>query len=149
MPPETGEEVRGLLQLYPDAAVVVTAPQSISESAMRKVVVMAWEYRTTLLRLVQGSPGGGGQAGQRLAEVYGLPLLGDVPYSEHIVASMEAHLPFDHQMFLPVAQGLAQAVCPSQCRQRRKRRCSLEKRKSGLPASNGWTCDRLPQAWSA
>jgi len=33
MPPGTGEEVRGLLKLGPSIAVVVTAPQLISESA--------------------------------------------------------------------------------------------------------------------
>ncbi len=41
MPPGTGEEARGLLQLRPSIAVVVTAPQPIAESAVRKVVEMA------------------------------------------------------------------------------------------------------------
>lgn len=74
MPPGTGEEVRGLLQLHPDAAVVVTAPQRISEAAVRKVLVMAQEYRIPLLGVLQNSPYGGyGEAGRRLAAQYGCP----------------------------------------------------------------------------
>ena len=62
MPPGTGEEVRGLLQLGPSIAVVVTAPQLISESAVRKVVVMP------LFGLVENQQNGvAGEAGQRLA----------------------------------------------------------------------------------
>ncbi len=51
MPPGTGEEVRGLLQLRPSIEVVVTAPQLISESVVRKVVVMAAEYRLSIWAL--------------------------------------------------------------------------------------------------
>ncbi len=53
MPPGTGEEVKCLLQLGPYIAVVVTAPQLISESAVRKVVEMAAEYRLPLLWFVE------------------------------------------------------------------------------------------------
>ncbi len=49
--PRTGEEARSLLQLKPSIAVVVTAPQLISESAVRKVVVMAAEYRMSIWAL--------------------------------------------------------------------------------------------------
>ncbi len=108
MPPGTGEEVRGLLQLHPDAAVVMTAPQRISEAAVRKVLVMAWEYRIPVLGLVQNNPNGGyGEAGRRLAEVSRLPLLVEVPWTQHILDSMEAQVPFSHQAFLPVAQAVA------------------------------------------
>jgi len=53
--------------------VVVTAPQRISESAVRKVVVMAQEYRIPLLGLLQNnSNAGDGEAGRRLAGLFRL-----------------------------------------------------------------------------
>ena len=111
MPPGTGEEVRGLLQLHPDAAVVVTGPQRISESAVRKAVVMGQEYRIPLLGLLQNNAHAGeGEAGRRLAELYRLPLLAEVPWSQHIQRSMEGQVPFDYQPFLPVAQASAATI---------------------------------------
>ena len=53
MPPGIGEEVRGLLQLGPSIAIVVTVPQLISGSAVRKIVEMASEYRLPLLGFVE------------------------------------------------------------------------------------------------
>ena len=53
MPPATGEKVRGLLQLSPSIAVVVTGPQLISKSAVRKVVETASEYRLPLLSFLE------------------------------------------------------------------------------------------------
>ena len=111
MPPGTGEEVRGLLQLHPDAAVVVTGPQRISESAVRKAVVMGQEYRIPLLGHLQNTAHAGeGEAGRRLAELYRLPLLAEVPWSQHIQRSMEGQVPFDYQPFLPVAQASAATI---------------------------------------
>ena len=111
MPPGIGEEVRSLLQLHPDAAVVVTAPQLISESAVRKVVVMVQEYGIPLLGLLQNNPNSGdGQAGRRLSQLFRLPLLAEGPWSPNILSSMEGQEPFDHQAFLPVAQALAATI---------------------------------------
>ena len=108
MHPGAGEEVRGLLELHPDAAVVVTGPQRTSESAVRKVVVMDHQYRIPLLGLLQNNPNlGAGEAGRRLADLFQLPLLAEVPWSVNIPKSMEGQVPFDHQQFLPVAQALA------------------------------------------
>ncbi len=68
MPPRTGEEARGLLQLRPSIAVVATAPQLISESAVRKVVEMASEYRMPLLGFLENQHNGvTGEAGHDLA----------------------------------------------------------------------------------
>ena len=70
MPPRTGEEARGLLQLGPSIAVVVTAP------TVRKVVEMALEYRLPQLGFVENQQNGlTGEACHRLATHYGLPLL--------------------------------------------------------------------------
>ncbi|MEE9161353.1 MAG: P-loop NTPase [Candidatus Neomarinimicrobiota bacterium] len=107
MPPGTGEEVRGLLQLGPTIAVVVTAPQLLSEGAVRKVVEMASEYRLPLLGFVENQHNGvTGEAGIHLAEDYGLPLLVQIPWTPEIPMSMDVHEAFDHQIFLPVAEAL-------------------------------------------
>ncbi len=107
MPPGTGEEVRGLLKLGPSIAVVVTAPQLISESAVRKVEEMAAEYRLPLLGFVENQHNGvTGEAGIHLAEDYGLPLLVQIPWTPEIPMAMDIHEPFDHQPFLPVAEAL-------------------------------------------
>jgi MinD superfamily P-loop ATPase len=114
MPPRTGEEARGLLQLRPSIAVVATAPQLISESAVRKVVEMASEYRLPLLGFVENQHNGvTGKAGHRLATHYGLPLLVQIPWSPDISMSMDVHEPFDHQEFLPVAEALTARLFPA------------------------------------
>ena len=80
MPQGTGEEVKRLLQLGPYIAVVVTAPQLISESAVRKVVEMASEYKLPPLGFVENQQNGvTGEAGHRLATHDGLPLLTQFP----------------------------------------------------------------------
>ena len=107
MPPGTGEEVRGLIQLGPAIAVVVTAPQLISEGAVRKVVEMASEYRPPLLGFVENQKNGvTGEAGTHPAEDYGLPLLVQIPWTPEMPMSMDVHEPFGHQIFLPVAEAL-------------------------------------------
>ena len=107
MPPRTGEEARGLLQLRPSIAVVATVPQLISEGAVRKVVEMASEYRLPLLGFVENQQNGvTGEAGHHLASDYGLPLLAQIPWTPEIPMSMDVHEAFDHQIFLPVAEAL-------------------------------------------
>ncbi len=114
MPPGTGEEVRGLLKLGPSIAVVVTAPQLISESAVRKVVEMASEYWLPLLGFVENQQNGvTGGAGHRLSTDYGLPLLVQIPWSPEIPMSMDVHEPFDHQDFLPVTEALINRLFPA------------------------------------
>jgi ATP-binding protein involved in chromosome partitioning len=105
MPPGSGEEVRGLLTLGPDGAVVVTAPQSISEAAVRKVMTMGEEYSIRVLGLVQNCVNlVDGEAGRRLSEAFGVPLLASLPWDEEIPEAMERHQPFDSDLFLPVAR---------------------------------------------
>jgi Mrp family chromosome partitioning ATPase len=95
MPPRTGEEARGLLQLRPSIAVVATVPQLISEGAVRKVVEMASEYRMPLLGFVENQQNGvTGEAGNHLARDYGLPLLVQIAWSPEIPMAMDIHEPF-------------------------------------------------------
>lgn len=108
MPPGSGEEVRGLLQLELDGAVVVTSPQRISEAAVRKVLVMTEEYRIPIFGILENAINGiEGQAGERLSEHFGIPLVAQVDWSEDILASMENHVPFPCTAFLPIAQTLS------------------------------------------
>ncbi len=114
MPQGTGEEVKRLLQLGPYIAVVVTAPQLISESAVRKVVEMASEYKLPPLGFVENQQNGvTGEAGHRLATHYGLTLLPQIPWSPDLSLSMDEHVPFDHQVFLPVAEYLTDRHFPA------------------------------------
>ena len=108
LPPGSGEEVRGLLQLALDGAVIVTSPQKISEAAVRKVMLMAEEYRIPLFGIVENTLYGiEGEAGNRLAQRFQLPLLARLEWSQEILQAMEDHVPFPHTAFLPVAQALA------------------------------------------
>jgi Mrp family chromosome partitioning ATPase/transposase len=108
MPPGSGEEVRGLLQLALDGAVIVTSPQKISEAAVRKVMVMAEEYRIPLLGIVENTLYGiDGEAGNRLAQQFQIPILARLEWSQEILQGMEDHVPFPHTPFLPIAQALA------------------------------------------
>jgi Mrp family chromosome partitioning ATPase/transposase len=108
LPPGSGEEVRGLLQLALDGAVIVTSPQRISEAAVRKVMVMAAEYRIPLFGIVENTLYGiEGEAGSRLAQQFQVPLLARLEWSQEILQAMEDHIPIPHMSFLPVAQALA------------------------------------------
>ena len=120
MPPGTGEEVRGLLGIEPRAAVVVTSPQRMSESAVRKVVVTSpqrmsesavrkalvmAEYRIPWLGLIETNPyGTTGEVGEKLSQACSVPLLAQVPWSEEAWTAMESQVPFDHQAYLPVVE---------------------------------------------
>lgn len=113
MPPGTGEEVRGLLQLGDDLAggLIVTAPQSISEVAVRKVIVMAQEYGIRLLGIIENEVNAiPGFAGHNLADAFKLPLLARVRWDRDIPLMMEDHKPFDHVPFLEVAEEIVNSV---------------------------------------
>ena len=74
---------------------------------MAKVVEMASEYRLPLLGFVENQNHGvTGEAGIHLASDYGLPLLVQIPWTPEIPMSMDVHVTFDHQIFLPVAEAL-------------------------------------------
>ena len=89
-------------------------PQLISEGAVAKVVEMASEYRLPLLGFVENQQNGvTGEAGHHLARDYGLPLLVQIPWSPEIPMSMDVHEPFDHQLFLPVAEALIDRLFPA------------------------------------
>ncbi len=81
---------------------------------MRKVLEMALEYRLPQLGFVENQQNGlTGEAGHRLATHYGLTLLPQIPWSPDLSLSMDEHVPFDHQVFLPVAEYLTDRHFPA------------------------------------
>lgn len=108
MPPGSGEEVRGLLQFPIAGTVLVTAPQSLSEAAVRRLVLMAEEYSLPILGIVENNINRApGEAGQRISEDYKILYLGKIGWNKEIVESMEAHQPFTHQTFTTIAQAIS------------------------------------------
>lgn len=114
MPPGSGEEVRGLLELQPDGIVIVTSPQELSEAAVRRVVVMAEEYSLRIVGVLQNDVNRAkGNAAKNVGKQFGLTLLGDIPWDDKISAAMEAHESIDHLPFLRVAKGIIEACAPA------------------------------------
>ena len=105
MPPGSGEEVRGLMQLDPDSAIVVTTPQRISEAAVAKVIQMTNEYAIPILGLIENNLNNvPGLAGQNLADKYHLQIVGTIPWDTKIAQAMEEGKPLPVDHFLLAAQ---------------------------------------------
>lgn len=108
MPPGSGEEVRGLLQFPIEGTILVTAPQSLSEAAVRRLVLMAEEYSLPILGIVENNINrASGEAGQRISEEYNILYLGKIGWNKEIVESMETHQPFTHQTFTTIAETIS------------------------------------------
>lgn len=104
MPPGSGEEVRGLLELGPDSAIVVTTPQRISEAAVAKVIQMANEYAIPILGIVENNLNNvPGSAGQNLSEKYHIRIVGTIPWDVKIAQAMEDAKPLPIEHFLMAA----------------------------------------------
>jgi len=111
MCPGSGEEVRGLLQIDPAGMIVITTPQSISEAAVRRVILMAYEYSIPIIGIVENNLNRStGEAGQRLAKAYDLPLLAQLKWSRNIVERMEANEALDPGPFKPIADKIVQEI---------------------------------------
>jgi ATP-binding protein involved in chromosome partitioning len=82
LPPGTGDVTLTLLELLPDAQlVVVTTPQAAAETVATRVGRMARDARMPIAGIVENMSGGlfGEGGGQRLAASVDAPLLGSVP----------------------------------------------------------------------
>ena len=113
MPPGSGEEVRGLMQLSPDGVVIVTSPQEMSEAAVRRLAVMAEEYNLRVIGLLQNDVNGApGNAGENVSRDFDLPLLATIAHRVDIPMAMEAHESIDHVPFLLVATAIMEAASP-------------------------------------
>jgi ATP-binding protein involved in chromosome partitioning len=106
LPPGTGDIVLSLAQSVPVAgAVVVTTPQDVSVSDVRKAVMMFRQLNIPILGVIENMSyfqcghcnerteifGHGG--GSRMAEELGIPLLGEVPIDVQVGAGGDAGKP--------------------------------------------------------
>ena len=121
-PPGTGDEPLSIAQLVgsPAAAVVVTTPQDLSISDVRRCVSFCKALSLPIIGIVENMSGyvcskcgqradlfkaGGGEA---LAEELGLPLLGQIPIDPQVVISGDAGTPFAaNPSGFPAAQAFA------------------------------------------
>ncbi|RMD87805.1 MAG: ATP-binding protein [Candidatus Dadabacteria bacterium] len=96
MPPGTGDAALSLAQNFPLAgAIVVTTPQEVALSDVRKAINMLSKVEVPLIGIVENMSGFAAEdgkvyhifgegGGKRLAELYGCPLLASIPLEPSI-----------------------------------------------------------------
>ncbi len=103
-PPGTGDEPLSVCQLveHPDGAVVVTTPQEVAITAVRKSVTFCRRLGLPVLGVVENMSGFvcpgcglvtdvfGAGAGERMAASMGVPFLGRVPIHPQITSACDA-----------------------------------------------------------
>mgnify|MGYP000025778997 CR=1 FL=1 len=107
-PPGTGDEPLAVAQMLgsPSHALVVTTPQELSVSDVRRCVTFCRKVEVSLLGVVENMSGficphcgvetnifdsGGGQS---MAEKMNIPFLGKIPLDPHIVAAGDSGVPY-------------------------------------------------------
>ena len=107
-PPGTGDEPLSVCQLIPDAAgaVVVTTPQEVAAADVRKSIDFCLKLNLPVLGIVENMSGFvcpkcgevteifSSGAGQRLAEKYGVRLLGRIPIDPAVCRAGDDGKPF-------------------------------------------------------
>ena len=106
-PPGTGDEPLTVCQTLRDAeAVIVTTPQEVSAADVRKSISFCRQLEMNVLGIVENMSGFvcphcgevteifAGAAGEKLAEQYGIPLLGKIPIDPAVSAGGDAGNPF-------------------------------------------------------
>jgi ATP-binding protein involved in chromosome partitioning len=111
LPPGTGDEPLSLIQLIdnPTGAVVVTTPQDVSTSDVRRSISFCRQLKLPVLGVVENMSGficphcgettdifktGGGQ---KMAEQMGVPFLGKIPIDAGIGQSGDDGMPYVYQ----------------------------------------------------
>ena len=121
MPPGTGDAQLSLSQLVPlTGMVVVTTPQEVSLTDVRRAIGMAQQVKTDVLGVVENMTGdifgtGGGQA---VAEKFHVPLLGSIPLAASMRVGGDSGVPVvisdpdseSAQIFKKIAGRVAQEV---------------------------------------
>jgi Mrp family chromosome partitioning ATPase/NifU-like protein involved in Fe-S cluster formation/predicted Fe-Mo cluster-binding NifX family protein len=126
-PPGTGDEPLSVCQLIPDAdgAVIVTTPQEVALSDVRKSVTFCHQVNLRVLGVVENMSGlvcpkcgevldifgkGGGEA---MAEEMGVPFLGAVPLDPKVVRACDEGRPYvHHDAHSETAKAFARIVKP-------------------------------------
>jgi Mrp family chromosome partitioning ATPase len=127
LPPGTGDEPLSICQLIPEATggVVVTTPQDLSVSDVRKCITFCRKLELPVLGVLENMSGficpncgqeahifgeGGGRA---LADDMDVPFLGGVPIDPNVVRASDEGEPFvARDPDSPAAQAFLEAVAP-------------------------------------
>lgn len=127
MPPGTGDAQISLAQLVPlTGAVVVTMPQEVSLTDVRRAISMARQVRCEILGVVENMSGEvfGRGGGRKVAETYQVPFLGEIPLDPTVRVAGDQGVPAViarpdgpvARAFQEVAGRLAAAVATRQAR---------------------------------
>ena len=132
-PPGTGDEPLSLAQLIGrlDGAIVVTTPQEVALTDVRKCINFCRQLRLPVLGVVENMSGlvcphcgelievfGTGGGGEGMAQEMGVPSLGRIPLDPHVVEASDAGRPFIYfygktetaSAFRRLAEAVANAV---------------------------------------
>jgi Mrp family chromosome partitioning ATPase len=127
LPPGTGDEPLSICQLVPDAAggLVVTTPQNVSVSDVRRCVTFCRSLNLPVLGILENMSGFacphcgevtnvfGSGGGRRLAEDMGVRFLGSVPIDPQVVEASDSGKPFAAELpDSPATRSFRQAVTP-------------------------------------
>lgn len=126
-PPGTGDEALSAAQLLPesDGAVIVTTPQDLSLTDVRKSIDFCRQVKVPVIGVIENMSGlvcphcqgvidvfkrGGGEA---MAKEMGVPFLGRIPIDPQIVESSDKGTPFVyHNNGTEAAKAFLQAIAP-------------------------------------
>ncbi len=96
LPPGTGDVQLSLSQWVSlSGAVVVTTPQEVALTDVRKAVNMFRQLEVPILGVVENMTGAifGKGGGEKMAEVFGIPFLGDIPLEAQVRECGDSGLP--------------------------------------------------------
>lgn len=96
LPPGTGDVQLSLSQwVHLSGAVVVTTPQEVALGDVRKAVNMFRQLEVTVLGVIENMTGAvfGKGGGEKMAEVFQVPFLGDIPLEAQIRECGDSGLP--------------------------------------------------------
>ena len=126
-PPGTGDEPLSIAQILdnPDGAVVVTTPQQLAITDVKKCLTFCTQLNLPVLGVIQNMSGFvcahcnhrtdifGMDGGQILARDFNIPFLGSIPMDADMVLAADQGKPFiSFNKKSPTAQALARAFTP-------------------------------------
>lgn len=126
-PPGTGDEPLSVVQLLDkaDGAVVVTTPQQLAVTDVKKCLTFCKQLNLTVLGIIENMSGFmcphcnkrtdifGNDGGQQMAEDFNVPFLGSIPMDSDMVSAADSGKPFIYfNEESPTAQALKYAFEP-------------------------------------
>jgi ATP-binding protein involved in chromosome partitioning len=126
-PPGTGDEPLSIIQLLgkADGAVVVTTPQQLAVTDVKKCLTFCKQLNLPVLGIIENMSGFvcphcnqrtdifGGDGGKQMAKDFGVPFLGSIPIDSNMVPAADSGKPFIHyNSQSPTAQALNNAFEP-------------------------------------